>query len=1384
MQSDPQLPSQVASQADAEPRPQFAVVGIGASAGGMVAVQTLLEALPRDTGMAFVVVLHLSPKHESKADQILQRSTRMPVLQVTERTPLAADHVYVISPRMSLTMEDGCLCVRKGDRPKGPLVAIDLFFRTLADAHRDRAIGIVLSGTGSDGTAGIARVKEKGGVTIAQAPVDAEFEDMPRNAIAGGHIDFVLAASEIPQKLVDIWNNAQEIALPRARDDEGLDHKREDDRPDAESALHDILGILAARTGHDFSHYKRATVLRRLERRMQVNLLHDLPAYREFLRADQAETKPLLADMLISVTNFFRDREAFETLERVVVPRLVASHESGESIRVWVAGCATGEEAYSLGMLLQDEINERGLDIRFQIFASDISSSAIDVARVGAYPESIMADIPPARLRRYFTFEGGRYQVKRALREQILFAAHNVLHDPPFSRIDLISCRNLLIYLSRAMQERVLETFHYSLAPDGVLFLGSAESVETMDAAFNVIDKKYRIFRAMPGSRRRAPMLPLRITDPVERPAAAAQHQKFSPAALHQRILERFASPSVVIDSEANLLHVSAEAGRYLRHAGGIPSHNLLTLIEPELRLELRGALFQATHSGQSVEARRVRLSREGRYVYVNMIVRPFSDPDAGLDFALVQFEEVDVAMGSEETTLDATGKSDILLQMEQELQRMREQLHTTVEFSDASTDELKASNEELQAINEELRSTTEELETSTEELHSVNEELLTVNGELKSKVDEAERANDDLLNFIAASDIATIFVDRGLHILRYTPRVQDIFNIRTTDVGRSLTDLTHRLDYSDLPEDVIQATRRAQPIEREISGVDGRTFVLRIQPYRSETQNADGAVITFIDISGLRRAERRLESQARDMQTALQQSKDYAVLATDGNGLITGWNAGAARLFGYGEAEILGKPISRLFVPEDITAGVPQQEIEMARREGRAEDDRWHLRADGSRVFCTGVLMPLATRGDGGFVKIARDASRQQAALRITTRRLQRARAGRADAEAAVALKDEFLAVMSHELKHPLNLINVSAELIGRSRDIDFDRHPVSARALANIGRAVRAQSRIIDDLLDLSRIRTGKLALDTAPVDLVALTRAVVDTAAADASAAELDIAFEATEDHVIVMGDSARLNQVVWNLVSNAVKFTPAGGHVEVQVRVLGNEACIEVADDGVGIEPEFQPRIFEMFGQARARAASSKGGLGIGLALVRQLTEHHGGRIQCVSQGTGTGASFRVWLPLYDADADLPAAAPLPAASSRCEGLHILVVDDDRDTAHSLQMLLEIEGARVEAATSGAQALSMAVTDRPDLVLTDVGMPEMDGYMLLDALRAQPGMTALPVIALTGFGRPNDVTRAQEAGFNAHISKPVEIEALLARIDDVVTPRDVDAFHQDT
>lgn len=577
----------------------FPVVGLGASAGGLVAVKRFLEHLPSDTGMAFVVVLHLSPRHESSADQILQRSTRMPVRQVTDRVPIERNHVYVISPRNDLRMDDGHLEATPSTRPRGQHVAIDLFFRTLAEAHADRSVGIVLSGTGADGSMGITRVKEYGGVTIAQHPTDAEYEDMPRAAIATGRVDFVLPVVEIPQKLIELWGNARRITLPPVPEAHGhiLDTPP-DPRVESEDALREILNLLAARSGHDFRHYKRATVLRLIERRLQVNMLPDLPSYRDHLRATPEETGALLDDMLISVTNFFRDREAFEALERDVIPALFAEHGAGDQVRAWVPACATGEEAYSVAMLLADHAATLAMPPGFQVFASDIDERGLTAGRAGVYPESIVTDVPPARLRQFFSKEQQRYRIVKSIRDRVLFAPHNVLRDPPFSRLDLICCRNLLIYLEREIQARLLEVFHFALRPGGMLFLGSSESADAASRHFEVVDKKHRIYRARSLARSGYPVatMPLQSAERRKAPPDAApparERRGFSFAEVHQRVLEHYAPPSVIVDRESTIVHMSDRAGRFLHFVGGEPSNHLLTVVLPELRLELRTALF------------------------------------------------------------------------------------------------------------------------------------------------------------------------------------------------------------------------------------------------------------------------------------------------------------------------------------------------------------------------------------------------------------------------------------------------------------------------------------------------------------------------------------------------------------------------------------------------------------------------------------------------------------------------------------------------------------------------------------------------------------------------------------------------------------------------
>ncbi len=1373
-----------ASEAELTPSElAFPVVGIGASAGGLAALLRFFEQTPAAPGMAFVVILHLSPKHASNVHQVLQGATRMPVTQVHETTHIEVDHVYVIPPTRELTMNDGVLAVAELRARRGGPVAIDLFFRSLAVVHRARAVAVVLSGTGSDGAVGITRIKEQGGLTFAQTPADAEFDGMPRAAIATQAIDWVLPVAEIPQKLIDLWANARNIELPAS--EITADEPQVDPPPDAQArreaeiALRDIMTTLRTRTGHDFRHYKRATVLRRLERRLQVNGLPNLPAYRDRLNAEAAEAQALLKDLLIGVTNFFRDREAFEVLEREVVPALFGAGTDAappETLRVWVPGCATGEEAYSVAILLLEEAQRRPNAPDVQVFASDIDEQAIATARTGLYPESIVTDVTPTRLRQFFVKEGSHYRVRGELRERLLFAVQNVLRDPPFSKLDLICCRNLLIYLDRHVHAGLLEMLHFALRPGGFLFLGSAESAEAASSLFTAVDKKHRIYRAVgaPRTNRGLPALPGSASERDAMPPLAqptnADRRKASYAELHRQLAEQHAPPSVLIDADGEIVHLSDRAGRFLRHAGGAPSHHLVTLVRPELRLELRTALYQAMRSGKSVEARTVPVERDGRRWFVNMVARPVPDTRAEVGpLVLVLFDEVEETLVGEGGADAAQRHDPVVEQLEQELTGAREQLQHTIEQSETSHEELRAANEELQSMNEELRSTSEELETSKEELQSINEELMTVNNELKSKVEESGRLNDDLQNLIAATDVATVFIDRGLRIKRHTPRATELFNLIASDVGRPLLDIVHRLDYAGLAGDAAEVFRTLHPIEREIASHDGRWFLARLVPYRTVEDRIDGAVLSFLDISARRRAEERSRIEEARLRLVAD-STDYAIVTFDVAERITGWNRGAERLFGYAPSEVLGEQRSLLFTPEDLEHRVAELELRSVRESGRAAYDRWHLRRDGGRVFVSGILTALIVDGVlHGYAKIAHDATAERRRTAEREELLSKETAGRAEAQAVGELKDEFLAVMSHELRNPLNLIQLNAELLSKlpeTRDI-----PAVQRAAGIIRRTVTSQAKIIDDLLDLSRINTGKMALHLGSVDWSASLAGIVGAFAGDAAKKPLRLDVQMPEAPVIVHADPVRVEQIVWNLLSNAMKFTPAGGAVSARLVQQDDFGLLEVRDTGRGIAPQFLPKVFDMFQQAQPKGGRESGGLGIGLALVRHLVQMHGGRVAVESAGEGRGSTFSVWLPRQDV---IQLQGPSrTGAEELLRGKRVLVVDDEPHSIETLQELLTIEGLLVATAADGAQALAATDHGRFDVVISDISMPGMDGYELLRALRARGHAT--PAVALTGYGRNADMRRALDAGFGAHLAKPVTLDRLVATLVEVLAER---------
>jgi two-component system CheB/CheR fusion protein len=1345
----------------------FPVVGIGASAGGLEALLRFFERMPADNGMAFVVILHLSPTHESNVAEILQRTTQMKVMQVEEPTVIEADHVYVIPPNHDLIMNDGELRLSDPTRVNGKHVAIDLFFRSLAQVHQERAVAIVLSGTGTDGAAGLARVKERGGVTLAQTPEDAEYDGMPKAAIATGMVDFIDGAADMPKRLLDLWANASRIRLPKDTDSSlnAMAAQNAETARQSEEALRDIMALLRRYSKNDFRQYKRATVLRRIQRRLQVNELPDLPAYRDYLRAHPEETKPLLQDMLISVTNFFRDHDAFEALERDILPTLFENRSPDDPLRVWVAGCATGEEAYSVTMLLREQMALHQCTCELQVFATDIDEKAIGLGRSGLYPSSITTDVSPARLQQFFVKEQDRYRVVKQVREKVLFALHNVLRDPPFSRLDLVCCRNLLIYLDRDAQSRVLEMFRFALKPGGYLFLGTSESADAAPSLFTVVDKKNRIYKTNPHAHVLR-HLPIALDLPRERivPALTSQHRlESSPstfAELHRKFIDQVVLPSVLVDAEHHILHLSENVGKFLLFGSGKPSLDLLGNVPPELRTELRMALFQAAHSGNPAQTRAIDVQRGNSQIPVQMSVRFFGEAGSESGLMLVMFQEVPEKPRSASLESADTAQQLVINQLENEIKQLKGNLQDTIEQAETSTEELKASNEELQAINEELRSASEELETSKEELQSINEELTTVNFELKVKVDETSKINDDLQNLIASTDIATIFIDRNLRIKRYTPQAASIFSLIATDVNRSLLDITHKLDYESLARDVDEVFKALNTVERQVCSSDGKQYLARVRPYRTTEDRIEGAVLTFVDVTALRRAEENVRAGEERLRIAAETTKDYAILTIDEDGIITTWNLGARRIFGYGEKEMVGQPFSILFTPEDRASGAADEELRCAREEGRYIDERWHLRKDGSTFFCSGVVTRLEGK-TGGYAKIARDMTESQTQQASRDKLL-------AMEKQANELKDQFLAVMSHELKHPLNLIQVNTELLISQPEVRA--LPAVVRAGETIRLAVASQTKIIDDLLDLSRARTGKLTLRLAPVDLNELT-ALIAAAALDAVGAKgLTLKYECHEAEVIALCDRVRTEQVFWNLINNAIKFTPEGGSISLQLARDADYAKFTVTDTGQGIAPEFLPQVFGMFVQEPHPSASINAGLGVGLTLVRDLTVAQGGKVLADSAGQNKGATFTVWLPLAKArPQDKKASVP----AGNLKELRILVVDDMIDLLEPFAALLRLEGANVDIATSGQQALDLLEANNSyDLLISDVGMPYMDGYELIRKIRKRPGLRGLKAIALSGYGRQVDAVRALQSGFDAHLAKPATVAHICQTIAQLV------------
>jgi two-component system, chemotaxis family, CheB/CheR fusion protein len=921
-------------------RAGFPIVGIGGSAGALEALKLFLPAVPVASRLAFVVVLHLAPDHKSLLAELLSRLTKLPVKAVEDGTDVEPGTVYVIPPNATLTIERGRLRLALPAMRRELRTPIDAFLISLAQDQGDNAGCVILSGTGSDGTLGLRAVKEHGGLTLAQA--GGEYDGMLRSAIATGLVDFVLPAGEIAAKLVEYFRHPAQTAN---EEQQGIG-------PETIDSLPEICALLRTATGNDFTGYKHNTIVRRVQRRMQLLQIRTMPEFIDRLRREPRQVELLFEDLLIGVTNFFRDPEIFAKFATEVVPRLFDGKGPNDTIRVWVPGCASGEEAYSIAMLLRERALPEGSP-KLQIFATDISQNELEVARVGRYPAAIAQDVSAERLERFFVREDGAYRVVAALRDMCLFSVHNLLQDAPFSKLDLISCRNLLIYLEPELQSRVIPLFHYALLDGGYLLLGSSENVTRHTRLFATVDKASHIFRRRPQTERRIPEFPLSAADARRKPPAQttrgdARAEDSIQTFAERQILDRYAPAHVVINAEGEVLTTSGRTAKYLELPAGPPTHSVYAMARHGLRPDLRAAVHRAVSNGRIVVQNNIEVGTNGGRQLIDLIVHPMRQPGIEDALYMVVFRDVgDVRPNTEsdEPTLVEDPEDATVRQLEGQLRDTRERLKTTTEELESSNEELKSSNEELTSMNEELQSSNEELETSREEMQSINEELQTVNTELKMRVDDLARANNDMANLLESTQIATVFLDRDLEIKSFTPAAKDLLHLIESDTGRPITHVRPRFGPDTIREDADQVLRTLAPIERQVQGTDsGARYIMRVLPYLTVDKVLGGVVVTFTDVTRISAAEARIDELTLDLRNRVENLETVldvvpvGILFLDAATRQVLANLGAARLVGEQRD---GKGLRPMDVPLrlfDHDRALPQDEqpLQRAARTGQ----------------------------------------------------------------------------------------------------------------------------------------------------------------------------------------------------------------------------------------------------------------------------------------------------------------------------------------------------------------------------------------------------------------------------------------------------------------
>ncbi len=1358
----------------------FYIVGIGASAGGLDAFRELISELPATTGMSFVVIQHLDPSTKSQLPQILSEITPMTVCEVVDGVTVVPNVVYVIPPNCYVLIADGRLHLTARGDNKGSFLPIDLFLKSLARDRHSKSIGIILSGNGTDGTLGIAEIKNCGGILFAQN--SCQHNGMPKSAVDSGYVDFVLPPKEIGQRLLSISQNI--LALNNS----GLQEAPLVDSSDTAS-FENILTTIKTSLGVDFSLYRDSTIKRRIFRRAILLNKPSLAEYSRYLTDNRVELELLYQDLLISVTNFFRDPDAFVALKEEVFPEITKNKGPNNPIRIWVAGCSTGQEAYSILIALQEYLESNSIRPPVQLFATDLNDTvSLEIARRGLYPESIESEVSEERLRRFFTKEAGGYRISKFIREMCIFAKQNITSDPPFSKVDLISCRNVLIYLSPTLQKNVIPTFHYALNLPGYLLLGSAESVGTFSELFEPVDKKQKIYAKRQYFSKQYPSFstatfPLSSTSSGKMTNPSPTHTEIQQQA-DAALMDHYTPPGVLINENLDVLYIRGKTEPYVTLPRGEPRLNILRMVPANISLEIQSAIEEVKRTGKQAFKQKLKLVFQSSGVIFHMRVVPVFLNSTSSSFYWILFEAADTNRpGDREslferspsrpsTTSVADGVRGMLGRLFhkiagessepniylEEIDRLQKQLSDVNELQkslydrrDAALEEVKSANEEIMSSNEELQSTNEELETAKEELQSVNEELRTVNDQLNTRNQDLTKLNDDLTNIQSSSAIPQILLGRDLRIRRLTPLALKVLNLLHSDIGRPINDLQLPIKIAGLESRVLRVMESGCLEEEEVQDRSGNWHILRLLPYYNQENRVDGTVLVLIDITAAKVAQLELRASF-DYIEAILETTTESLVVLDRDFQVRSANHAFYETFNVEQRETRGVSFFELGNKQwdipPIHNLLDSIKFENASFRNYEVEHTFPsigyrvMRLNGLRIFHKGLNNELILLS----IYDITEAHKKELALKEADR-----------------LKNEFLAMLAHELRNPLSAICSGIKFLG------LGLSHLSEDTLKSINDVMGRQSqhmiRLIEDLLEASRMTSGKIVLRPELVSVESFITSAIESSRQIIDERKHTLTVKLPTKPVFVLGDPVRLSQIVSNLLSNAAKYTNKAGYITLSAEEVEHSVVIRVSDTGVGIRKDLLPKIFDLFTQLDPSLDRAQGGLGIGLTLVRRLVDMHGGTVEATSEGEQKGSQFTVTLPLSSEKPTVDQNAPSNSrASMSVTPRRILVVDDRDDSAQMLAMFLRELGHSVQIAGDGEGAIRVAEEFKPDVMFLDIGLPGMDGYEVARRLRQSPTFHETKLIALTGYGDEKHVRMSKEAGFDSHMVKPMDFGLL--------------------